>query len=113
LTVSTECSTGSADHCSRTRLSFAMPREIRYAKVTIAVSWANVAASTDLLAAQRIANRSSTVNHIAHSALPGTGRRAPVGQFIIGPGPNPPGCGGGGGGGACWVGSFGSGGAGV
>src|SRR4051812_50012379 len=78
----------------------------------IAVSCTNEAASTAGLAAQMIAKMISTTNHSAHSALPGIGMRAPVGQFGIGPPPQPPGGPGGPGGpdcggGICCVGSFG------
>src|SRR5919201_4059279 len=98
-------STGCDGYCSSTREAFAIPREIRYANVIAAVAVTKPPASTASLAAQMIANRISTKNHIAHSALPGIGRGAPVGQLMIGGGAPAAalalgGAGGGGGGGS-------------
>ena len=64
--------------------AFAIPREIRYAKVMIAEAMTNSLAPTWSLEAQMIAKRISTKNHSAHSALPGIVMRAPAGQFMFG-----------------------------
>ncbi len=77
---SSDSSRSSPIYCSSTREAFAIPREIRYAAVVHFMNSTHVLESTRSDASATIATTTAMTAHHSHSALPGIGRRAPVGH---------------------------------